>query len=173
MSRLHNCICDFAFHLRHKMARILFLGLLVYLLYFVWSWHVFERSNPNINKSLNFSKWHSIITADNFRREFHEKSGVNRKDENAARNWITGENELKQIGENIKHMAQVVASCKNVPGMAVVLVKGEHSLLLPIGKANLESKQPVQSNTRFLLNSISKTFLGQLIAVLLTESQKK
>ena len=83
------------------------------------------------------------------------------------------QSELNNIVGKVKEAALQVAKCKEVPGMSIVMVKGDSSVKIPLGLADVDSGSPVTVETKFLLNSISKTFLGQLLAVLITESANK
>ena len=80
---------------------------------------------------------------------------------------------LSVIAQKVKEAALAVAKCHEVPGMSIVLVKGGNSVKIPLGLADVSSGRPVTTETRFLLNSISKTFLAQLLAVLITESTNR
>lgn len=80
--------------------------------------------------------------------------------------------ELNAIAEKVKDAARNVSQCREVPGLSVVLVKGDHGVQIPLGLADVSTGRPVTTQTRFLLNSISKTFLGQVLAVLISESGK-
>ncbi|XP_076437306.1 uncharacterized protein LOC143276590 [Babylonia areolata] len=78
--------------------------------------------------------------------------------------------ELTAVVEKVREAARIVSSCSGVPGLSVVMVKGNHAVQVAHGMADVGSGWPVTSDTKFLLNSISKTFLGQLLAVLMSES---
>lgn len=78
--------------------------------------------------------------------------------------------DLQAIAKMVQRVAENVSRCREVPGMSVVMVKGGQSFLLPLGVADVKMGRPVTSETRFLLNSISKTFLGQLLVILISEA---
>ncbi|KAL8606182.1 hypothetical protein ACOMHN_053454 [Nucella lapillus] len=80
--------------------------------------------------------------------------------------------ELDVIAEKVKEAARTVSQCREIPGLSVVLVKGDRGVQIPMGLADVNAGRPVTVDTKFLLNSISKTFLGQLLGVLISESTK-
>ena len=81
--------------------------------------------------------------------------------------------DLQATADKVRKAAMTVSKCKEVPGLAVVMVKGDNTVKLPVGMADYGAKRSVSTETKFLLNSISKTFLGQLLAVLITERSGK
>lgn len=81
--------------------------------------------------------------------------------------------DLGIIAEKVTLAAARMARCREVPGMAIVLVKEGEAVQIPVGVADIISGRAVTADTRFLLNSISKSFLGQLLAVLITQSDGK
>ena len=72
--------------------------------------------------------------------------------------------------ESIETLIEGVMSCRGIPGMSVAAVRGNEVVLEEgYGQANVETGQPVTSETLFGIGSISKQFTGILLSKIRAE----
>ena len=72
--------------------------------------------------------------------------------------------------ESIETLIEGVMSCRGIPGMSVAAVRGNEVVLAEgYGRADIETDQPVTSETLFGLASVSKQFTGILLSKIRAE----
>ena len=70
--------------------------------------------------------------------------------------------------EDISTFISAVMSCRRIPGMNLAVVNKDHVLMTEgFGFSNLDSHEPVTSNTLFPIASTTKAFTVTLLAIIL------
>lgn len=183
MSILAQNKCRTVLFSRHTLWRLTCIGASLLLIYFIHLWFTIGNESKYVD-SLSYKKAEYLqnaymnfktINQREYKVESQKEDELHLQMSSKVRNEINEEKkrQLHEIGAQVKDIAEIVSHCKGVPGMTIAMVKGEQSVLVSLGKADVVSGRPVTKETKFLMNSLTKTFLGQLLGVLISESSKK
>ncbi|XP_025081576.1 uncharacterized protein LOC112556622 isoform X2 [Pomacea canaliculata] len=182
MSILAQNKCRTVLFSRHTLWRLTCIGASLLLIYFIHLWFTIGNESKYVD-SLSYKKAEYLqnaymnfktINQREYKVESQKEDELHLQMSSKVRNEINEEKkrQLHEIGAQVKDIAEIVSHCKGVPGMTIAMVKGEQSVLVSLGKADVVSGRPVTKETKFLMNSLTKTFLGQLLGVLISESSK-
>ena len=192
VSSLQRCLCGNVFRSQRQLTRfVICLAVLLLITYFSDPFGPPVTTVPESKRKLSPATVRSVAedekAVSEYRATYFEEMGKRFADREllikheafdpsnhvSLETQTSSQSELNSVAVKVKEMGLSVANCHQVPGMSIVMVKEGSSVKIPLGLADVESGRPVTTETKFLLNSISKTFLGQLLAVLITESSNK